>query len=185
MEGVVKMACSSGEMLAVVIGVCLAVGMVMGGLLHVIIWGKHAGESSVVAGATGGSGRKKKKTGKPDYRGECKMVLCVRTDLKMNKGKMCAQCGHATLGAYTRSRHNNSPYLDSWHHYGQTKIALKVTSEEQLLALEAEAKRRGVPHYLVADAGRTQIAAGSITVLGLGPAPIADLDEITGHLKLL
>lgn len=26
------------------------------------------------------------------------MVLCVRMDLKMGKGKMCAQCGHAAVG---------------------------------------------------------------------------------------
>ena len=29
---------------------------------------------------------------------EYKMVLCVRMDLKMGKGKMCAQCGHAAVG---------------------------------------------------------------------------------------
>jgi PTH2 family peptidyl-tRNA hydrolase len=38
---------------------------------------------------------------------------------------------------------------------------------------------------MVADAGRTQIAAGSRTVLAIGPAPNAALNEITGHLKLL
>ena len=32
--------------------------------------------------------------------GEVKMVLVVREDLKMGKGKIGAQCGHATLGAY-------------------------------------------------------------------------------------
>ena len=29
-----------------------------------------------------------------------KMVLVVRTDLDMGKGKIAAQCGHATLAAY-------------------------------------------------------------------------------------
>ena len=33
-----------------------------------------------------------------DYDEEYKMVLCVRMDLKMGKGKMCAQCGHAAVG---------------------------------------------------------------------------------------
>ena len=32
--------------------------------------------------------------------GEMKMVLVVRSDLKMGKGKIGAQCGHAVLGAY-------------------------------------------------------------------------------------
>ena len=33
-----------------------------------------------------------------------KMVLVVRTDLDMGKGKMAAQCGHATLAAYKIAR---------------------------------------------------------------------------------
>lgn len=35
------------------------------------------------------------------------------------------------------------------------------------------------------DAGRTQIAAGSLTVLAIGPAPVKEVDAVTGHLKLL
>lgn len=31
---------------------------------------------------------------------QIKMVMCVRSDLGMTKGKIGAQCGHATLGAY-------------------------------------------------------------------------------------
>ena len=31
---------------------------------------------------------------------DLKMVLIVRDDLKMGIGKIGAQCGHATLGAY-------------------------------------------------------------------------------------
>ena len=34
--------------------------------------------------------------------GDVKMVLCVRTDLKMTKGKIAAQCGHASLGMYMK-----------------------------------------------------------------------------------
>ena len=32
---------------------------------------------------------------------DVKMVLVVRNDLKMGKGKLGAQCGHATLGTYS------------------------------------------------------------------------------------
>ncbi len=31
---------------------------------------------------------------------EVKLVMVVREDLKMGKGKIGAQCGHATIGAY-------------------------------------------------------------------------------------
>ncbi len=33
-------------------------------------------------------------------RKECKMVICIRTDLGMSKGKVAAQCGHGVLEAY-------------------------------------------------------------------------------------
>lgn len=33
-----------------------------------------------------------------------KMVLCVRKDLPMTKGKACAQCCHAAVGAVGRAR---------------------------------------------------------------------------------
>ena len=39
--------------------------------------------------------------------------------------------------------------------------------------------------FTVEDAGRTQIAAGSQTVLAIGPAPVKIIDQITSHLKLL
>ena len=50
--------------------------------------------------------------------------------------------------------------------------------------LFAQAMSIGVNAAIIHDAGRTQIAAGSATVLGLGPAPKAVLDQITGDLKL-
>ena len=51
--------------------------------------------------------------------------------------------------------------------------------------LARQAKKAGLPAYLVADAGRTQVAPGSKTVLAIGPGPKSALDAITGTLKLL
>lgn len=48
-----------------------------------------------------------------------------------------------------------------------------------------KAAKKGIPLYLVEDAGRTQIAAGSRTVLGLGPAPVREFEGVTSHLKLM
>ena len=47
------------------------------------------------------------------------------------------------------------------------------------------AAKKGLPMYLVEDAGRTQIAAGSRTVLGIGPAPVRVFDGVTSNLKLM
>lgn len=39
----------------------------------------------------------------PDSAEEHKLVLVVRTDLGMGKGKIAAQCGHASLACYKRA----------------------------------------------------------------------------------
>ncbi|CAI2383095.1 unnamed protein product [Moneuplotes crassus] len=118
-----------------------------------------------------------------------KMVLVVRTDLKMQKGKIGAQCGHATLGAYKKSRSKKSKYwrkcFNTWQAEAHAKVCLKTDSEESLLEIYKQAKKNHLPAYLVTDAGRTQIAAGSHTVVGIGPAPSELIDPITGDLKLL
>lgn len=40
-----------------------------------------------------------------------KMVLCVRKDLPMTKGKVCAQCCHAAVGAVSHARRNTKGTL--------------------------------------------------------------------------
>lgn len=116
---------------------------------------------------------------------EFKMVLCVNMELKMEKGKIAAQCGHATLGAYKQSLKRAPAKVDAWETFGQAKIALKCPDEDCMLALQEEAKKQGVVTYLVRDAGRTQIAPGSKTVLAMGPDEKETIDRITGTLKLL
>ncbi|KAF0693675.1 Aste57867_15378 [Aphanomyces stellatus] len=114
-----------------------------------------------------------------------KMVLVVRNDLKMGKGKIAAQCGHATLGAYKRAVKRTPRAVECWETFGQAKIALKIESEDEMLALASRAKDMGIVHHVVIDAGRTQIAPNTRTVLAVGPAPNGDVDNLTGHLKLM
>ncbi|KAI9839581.1 MAG: hypothetical protein M1819_002207 [Sarea resinae] len=120
-------------------------------------------------------------------REECKLVLVVRSDLGMTKGKIAAQCSHATLACYKYflRRAPDSPILRRWERLGQAKVALQVKSEEELDILQAQAISLGLCAQVVHDAGRTQIASGSATVLGIGPAPKSEIDKVTGHLKLL
>ncbi|TMW64894.1 hypothetical protein Poli38472_009061 [Pythium oligandrum] len=114
-----------------------------------------------------------------------KMVLCVRTDLKMGKGKIAAQCCHATLGAYKRALKRTPNAVRAWEMLGQAKVCLKVDSEEEMMALAEAATALGLINYVVADAGRTQIAPNSKTVLAIGPATVPAVNEISGHLKLM
>lgn len=94
---------------------------------------------------------------------EHKLVLCVRTDLKMQKGKIAAQVGHATLGAYKAAMRRNKEALQHWERNAQPKIALQVSSHAEARRLENEARARGLVTFMVHDAGRTQIAAVSLT----------------------
>lgn len=116
--------------------------------------------------------------------GEFKMILIVRTDLKMGKGKVAAQCSHAAVSAYKQMQRRNPELLKQWEYYGQPKVVVKVQDEESLLELLCHAKELGLPISLIQDAGRTQIAPGSRTVLGVGPGPADLVDKVTGHLKL-
>uniref|UniRef100_A0A914VDS5 peptidyl-tRNA hydrolase n=1 Tax=Plectus sambesii TaxID=2011161 RepID=A0A914VDS5_9BILA len=116
-----------------------------------------------------------------------KMVFAVNTALKMGLGKTAAQVGHATLGLYRALLDKGdagSAALSAWDCAGETKIVVKADSDDQLIQLQHSARELGIPSYLVRDAGRTQIAAGSVTVLSVfGPA--AEVDKITGQLKLV
>jgi len=66
------------------------------------------------------------------------MVLAVRQDLQMGKGKIGAQCGHATLGSFyaTKKWAKKSKYwskvVKKWQYEGQRKICVKVPSEAEL-----------------------------------------------------
>ncbi|CAD7949827.1 unnamed protein product [Amoebophrya sp. A120] len=115
---------------------------------------------------------------------ELKMVMIVRKDLGMQKGKIAAQCGHAVLGAYEKAQADKDR-IRVWRRWGQAKIALQCQDEEQMMKLEKEARRRGLNYYTVTDAGRTQIAPNTKTVLAIGPEEKDVLDELTGDLKLL
>jgi len=71
-----------------------------------------------------------------------------------------------------------------WEEIGQAKVALQARSEEEILILQAKAISLDLPAKIIYDAGRTQIAAGSATVLGIGPAPVSMINQVTGSLKL-
>ncbi|XP_006983291.1 peptidyl-tRNA hydrolase 2, mitochondrial [Peromyscus maniculatus bairdii] len=116
--------------------------------------------------------------------GEYKLILVVRTDLKMGKGKVAAQCSHAAVSAYKQTQRRNPQVLKEWEDCGQPKVVVKAPDEDTLIELLTHAKMLGLTVSLIQDAGRTQIEPGSRTVLGIGPGPVELIDEVTGHLKL-
>lgn len=117
--------------------------------------------------------------------GPVKLVLIINNGLKMGKGKIAAQAGHASVQATLKAGENNPLALQAWLSSGQKKVCLKGQDAEQLLSLEQQAKEAGLLTSKVHDAGHTQIPSGSLTVLAIGPCPDELVEKITGSLKLL
>jgi PTH2 family peptidyl-tRNA hydrolase len=109
-------------------------------------------------------------------------LLFCKCDIQ---GKIAAQCGHAAVGCYKRAQRQCPSALSAWERTGCAKIAVKCPDEDEMSRIFDKAVQMGIPLYLVEDAGRTQIAAGSRTVLGLGPAPVRVFEGVTSHLKLM
>jgi PTH2 family peptidyl-tRNA hydrolase len=114
-----------------------------------------------------------------------KQVIVIRTDIKMSKGKIAAQAGHAAVSAAEYARKNRPEWWSQWTREGQCKIAVKVKSEQQLMELERKARNAGLPAALIVDRGLTELPPETVTCLGIGPAPSDKVDTITGKLSLL
>lgn len=141
-----------------------------------------------------------------------KQMIVMRRDLKMRKGKIAAQAGHAcveaVLMALARERRldqvrlataeDGSPtwvYLDSdgtphtalsdWFDAGVAKVCVYVDSEEALLDIADQGRERGFAVALIRDAGLTEFhGEATYTCLAFEPLRAEDVDPITGELPL-
>ncbi|PIN73069.1 aminoacyl-tRNA hydrolase [Candidatus Woesearchaeota archaeon CG10_big_fil_rev_8_21_14_0_10_45_16] len=111
-----------------------------------------------------------------------KQVILVRQDLKLPKGKACAQAAHASVDAVLKA---DQQMVKAWRSEGMAKIVLKVKDEKELVKYFQKAKDEGLPASLITDAGHTVVAPGTRTCVGIGPAEEADIDVLTGELPLL
>ncbi len=111
-----------------------------------------------------------------------KQVILVRQDLKLPKGKACAQCSHASVEATLRS---DSNIVANWRMEGMAKIVLKVHDEKELIKYFQMAKEQGITASLITDAGHTVVRPGTKTCAALGPDTVDNLDPLVKDLKLL
>jgi PTH2 family peptidyl-tRNA hydrolase len=114
-----------------------------------------------------------------------KQVIVFRSDLKLSKGKAAVQAGHAAVSAAEEACKHRRKWFQAWFDEGQRKIAVKVKNEKEMLELEMQAKESGLSCALIVDRGLTEIPPGTVTCLGIGPAPVEKVDKITGRLRLL
>ena len=127
---------------------------------------------------------------------DVKMCILIRDDLrnikgeKPKKGKIIAQACHSVLGFIWDNLKGKKISFElseeqlQWVHTGQTKIALKVKDEKELLLIWQTAKDAGLSAELIVDAGRTEFAGETKTCLSIGPNFSEKIDFITGGLSL-
>lgn len=119
-----------------------------------------------------------------------KMVIVMRTDLNMRKGKMVAQGAHAAVMPFISReasdyRHPLRGFLETWVYTGMKKICVGIGSHDELMRLTIDAAEAQCPFFIVQDAGHTEVPTGTMTCVAFGPFEEEKLDKITGHLKLL
>ena len=109
-------------------------------------------------------------------------VILVREDLKLPKGKMAAQCSHASVDATLKS---DKKIVELWKKEGGKKIVLKVEDEKELFKYKQMAEDARLKTALITDAGHTVVEPGTITCLGIGPEEESKINSVTGKLKMM
>jgi peptidyl-tRNA hydrolase, PTH2 family len=112
------------------------------------------------------------------------MVIVARKDLKLSPGKLAAQVGHAAVDCALKAKRHQPDRFDLWYEEGQKKVVVKADSEQALFEIKLAAEKAGLTTALIRDAGHTELAPGTITVLGVGPGREIDVQKVTGHLPL-
>ena len=111
-----------------------------------------------------------------------KQVIVVDELLMLPRGKLAAQVAHAAVAAFLDAR---ADAQRAWLEAGMPKVVLRCEGATALRELEARAAEAGLPAALIRDAGRTVVAAGTATCLGIGPAEAGAVDALTGELRLV
>jgi len=114
-----------------------------------------------------------------------KMCIVLRMDLGMSTGKLIAQAAHAAVGASELGKKENHKAWRKWRDEGAKKVALEAESLEELEELREKADDHDVVNIIIQDAGHTEVPAGTVTALGLGPDRSDLLDKVTGSLPLI
>ncbi|GAB6426113.1 hypothetical protein bcgnr5372_34360 [Bacillus luti] len=120
---------------------------------------------------------------------ETKMVIVMRKDLNMTKGKYVAQGSHASLGNVLSIQKNGTDkqkeILNIWLNESFVKVCVYVNSFEELHEIYRKAVANDEAVQLITDNGLTMFNGiktdTCLSILGYRE----DIDEITGHLGLL
>lgn len=113
---------------------------------------------------------------------EYKQVILVRKDLKLSKGKMSSQVSHASVEATLKSDKDKVRF---WRDKGMKKVVLNVENQKELFKYKKLAGDLGLVNAVIRDAGRTEIKAGTVTCMAIGPDLVEKVDKVSKELKMV
>jgi PTH2 family peptidyl-tRNA hydrolase len=126
-----------------------------------------------------------------------KQVIVIRRDLKMRRGKEIAQGAHASMAWLAErvvqqlSHPRIVPQVELsaaerlWLEGSFRKVTVKVSSQDELLAVYEQALEAGLVVHLITDGGLTEFGGvPTRTCLGIGPDYDDLIDPVTGSLEL-
>jgi PTH2 family peptidyl-tRNA hydrolase len=112
-----------------------------------------------------------------------KVYILINNDLGMSAGKKVAQGCHGCCKMTRALERTRGSVYSTWLSSGEAKISLKAGQE--FMDAFYQKYHKTIQCFGVHDAGKTQIEAGSFTVLVLEPLLLKDKPPELNTLKLL
>ena len=111
-----------------------------------------------------------------------KMYIIVNDSLKMGKGKISSQVGHAVSGIIRKLEKRPSEYYNLWLNNGEPKIVLKANENTILDFIDCYTNCLEIK-----DCGKTQIKPDSLTCIIFEPLHLENkkTSELVTKLKSL
>lgn len=140
---------------------------------------------------------------------KAKMVIVVRKDLNMRKGKIAAQCSHSAMKVFFDRMEitNGEPFnkvgkyqertwkavikpitkeMKQWMEGAFTKVVVSVDSEDEIYDLAKKATELDIPHAVIIDNGFTEFHGNKTTTcIAIGPDDSDKIDLLTKDLPLI
>jgi len=114
-----------------------------------------------------------------------KMIIAIPKEIKLTKGLMAVHVSHVAVKTVEEAKKKNLKWVRSWFSEGQKKVTVQVPTIEELTALFYKAQNLGLPCTMVKESKKGNLPEGTITAIGIGPAPNSKVSPITSDLKLL
>ncbi|NHK33005.1 MAG: aminoacyl-tRNA hydrolase [Asgard group archaeon] len=114
-----------------------------------------------------------------------KMVIAIRSDLKLTKSKIAVYASHVAVLAVEEAKRKKINWLKNWYSEGQKKVVVQVYSEQELQKLIQKAKDENLPYASISEDDLKNNTKEIIIALAIGPSPNTKVDKFTADLKLL